>query len=100
MQKVLKLDANGSAVPVFCPGATVTATPSGGSAATAAVINATDEQIVRVVATAAVNIAMGNTATANDMYLPSGVVEYYIVPANTKVAAYGTATVYITLHTN
>lgn len=100
MNKVLKKDANGEPVPIFCPGATVLASPAGGSAATSAVINATDEQIVRIAATAAVNIAMGDTATANDMYLPNGVVEYYIVPKNVKVAAYGTATVYITLHTN
>lgn len=100
MNKVLKRDANGEPVPIFCPGTTLKISPAAGSAATSAVINATDEQIVRIAATAAVNIAMGATAAVTDMYLPNGVVEYYIVPANTKVAAYGTADVYITLHTN
>jgi hypothetical protein len=102
MEKVLLKDANGESVPVFSPGATIKISPAGGSVASAAVVNATDNQLIRVVATAAMNITVGAapTATASDMYLPAACVEYYIIPANTKVAAIGTGDVYITLHTN
>jgi hypothetical protein len=100
MDEILLKDANGSSVPVFCPGATQVIKPNGGTAATNTVINAGDYQLVRVVADAAVNIAFAATAAATDMYLPADMIEYYIVPRNTKIAAYGTANVYITLHAN
>jgi hypothetical protein len=101
MEKVLLKDANGESVPVFSPGATIKISPAGVSVASA-VVNATDNQLIRVVATAAMNITVGAapTATTSDMYLPAACVEYYIIPANTKVAAIGTGDVYITLHTN
>jgi hypothetical protein len=101
MNKVLIKDANGESVPAFCPGATIKLVLTGASVASA-VVNATDNQLIRVVATAAMNITVGSapTATNSDMYLPAACVEYYIIPANTKVAAIGTGDVYITLHTN
>ncbi len=102
IDEVLLRDANGSPVPVFCPGATVKISPAGASAATAAVINATDYQLVRIVATAAMHIAIAAapTATTSDMYLPAAMVDYLIIPKGCKIAAIGTGDVYITLHAN
>lgn len=102
IDEVLLRDANGSPVSVFCPGATVKISPAGASAATAAVINATDYQLVRIVATAAMNIAISAapTATDADMYLPASAIDYLIIPKACKIAALGTGDVYITLHAN
>ena len=102
IDEVLLKDANGVSTPVFCPGATVKITPAGTSAATAAVINDTDYQLVRIVATAAMHIAIAAepTATNADMYLPAAMVDYLIIPKGCKIAALGTGDVYITLHAN
>ena len=102
IDEVLLKDANGVSIPVFCPGATVKISPNGASAATSAVINATDYQLVRIVATAAMNIAVAAApiATATDMYLPAAMVDYLIIPKACKIAAIGTGDVYITLHAN
>ena len=99
---VLLRDANGAPIPVFCPGATVKISPAGTSTATDAVINATDYQLVRIVATAAMHIAIAAepTATNADMYLPASMVDYLIIPKGCKIAAIGTGDVYITLHAN
>ncbi|HRQ68392.1 MAG TPA: hypothetical protein P5031_07495 [Candidatus Syntrophosphaera sp.] len=102
IDEVLLKDANGASVPVFCPGATVKVSPSGASTATDAAINATDYQLVRIVATAAMHIAVAAapTATDADMYLPAAMVDYLIIPKGCKIAAIGTGDVYITLHAN
>lgn len=99
---VLLRDANGAPIPVFCPGATVKISPAGVSTATDAVINATDYQLVRIVASAAMHIAIAAepTATNADMYLPAAMVDYLIIPKGCKIAALGTGDVYITLHAN
>jgi len=94
-------DANGVSIPVFCPGATVKISPAGTSAATDAVINDTDYQLVRIVASAMhIAIAADPTATDADMYLPASMVDYLIIPKACKIAALGTGDVYITLHAN
>jgi hypothetical protein len=56
-------------------------------------------RIVRIVATAAVNIKFGGAsveAAATDSLLPANTVEYFDMWGNTHIAAIGTADVYVT----
>ena len=102
IDEVLLRDANGAPIPVFCPGATVKISPSGASAATDAVDQCHRLSNVRIVATAAMHIAIAAepAATIADMYLPAAMVDYLIIPKGCKIAAIGTGDVYITLHAN
>lgn len=101
MNKVLIKDANGESVPAFCPGATIKLVLTGASVASA-VVNATDNQLIRITTDAAVHLAFSAdpTATTTGMYLPAGAIDYLVIPAGFKVAAIGTGNVYITSHTN
>ena len=83
------------------PGTVHKFSPAGATARNAVAITLGHEarQIVRIVATAAVNIKFGDVtveAAATDTYLPAGTVEYYDMWGCTHVAAFGTADVYVT----
>ena len=95
----LLLDPNGNPLPYIRPGATVKISPSGSSAATAAVIHATEECLVRIAVSAAMtlNFAASPTATTTDLFMPANTVDYFVIPAGYKIAALGTGDVYITL---
>jgi hypothetical protein len=71
--------------------------PAGSSVSTGAFGAQTYE--VRVVATAAVNIKIGDgsvAATTNDPLLPASIPEYFVCTPGQKLAAIGTATVHVT----
>ena len=61
------------------------------ASASSAVINATSESIVRVASSSDINLAFGATptASASTLLLPAGVVEYFRVKPNEKVAVLG-----------
>lgn len=88
----------GNLIPVLShdgANSTVLSSPSGSTTQSVA-ITAT---IVRIVASAAVNIEFGTNPTATtttSLYLPANTVEYFKFTSGDKVAAIGTATVYIT----
>jgi len=82
----------------LAPGTTHKVSPSGSSAASSTAFNA-DTVFVRIVATAAMNIAFAATptATAADLYIPAATVEIIKVPEQgVKFAALGTGDCYIT----
>lgn len=75
--------------------------PSGASARNASAITLGDlgRRVIRIVATADVNIKFGGstvTADSTDALLPANTVEYFDLHGNQYVAAYGTADVYVT----
>lgn len=78
-------------------GTTQKISPAGASAAIATAFGA-NTQLVRVVATAAMNVAFAvtPTAVATDPLIPANAVEYIAVKAGDKLAALGTGDVYVT----
>jgi len=104
MDKVLKLDDNGNPVPVFTmpiTASTIKVDGTSASAATAAVIHATQATIVRIVADSDCYLLAGASPTAlNDgtcMKMTAGQTEYFIVPPANKIAVIG-GIMYITPH--
>ena len=82
----------------LAPGTTHKVSPSGSSAAASTAFNA-DTVFVRIVATAAMNIAFAATPTAaaTDLYIPAATVEIIKVPEQgVKFAALGTGDCYAT----
>jgi len=83
------------------PGTVHKFSPAGATARNAVAITLGHDgrRVVRIVATAAVNIVFGGAtveATVAGTYLPAGTVEYYDMWGDTHVAAIGTADVYVT----
>lgn len=83
------------------PGTVHKFSPAGATARNASAITLEHggRKIVRIVATAAVNINFGDstvTAAVTDSLLPANTVEYFDMWGDTYVAAIGTADVYVT----
>lgn len=89
------IDQNGEPVPVLQPAATnntvvisLSGTASSGVIAT---------PIVRIVATAAVQVDFGGVPVGTTaLYIPANTVEYFSINPGNSVFALGTATVYVT----
>lgn len=102
--EILHLDANGNPMPVFSPNtktanATIKVNGTAASAATAAVISATERTTVRLWADADCHIAIDATptATTSDIPLSSGVETFMAIEPACKIAVLG-ANLYITKH--
>ena len=83
------------------PGTVHKFSPAGATArnSTAITLEHGGRKIVRIVATANVNIIFGGSAVeaaATDSFLPANLVEYFDMWGDTYVAAIGTADVYVT----
>ena len=98
---ILFPDQNGNPMPVFYPGITAPIIVDGtsDSAATAAVIDAKDKQVVRLWADNDCHIAIGAnpTATTSDIPISGGISEYLVIESGCKIAVLG-AKLYINVH--
>jgi len=98
MDKVLPLDDNGNAYPLIRLGATpIIVTSTGASAATAAVIHATQDTPCRITASADCHIwtAADPTATTSHIRVWAKTYLDFIIPAGHKLAVVGASTVTI-----
>ncbi|HNX38743.1 MAG TPA: hypothetical protein PKI15_10335 [Candidatus Cloacimonadota bacterium] len=84
-------DINGNVIPALGLGTAQEIDGTSASAATAAVIHATENKICRLACTADVRIAVAAspTAVATGTLLPAGAVEYLVIPAAMKIAVLG-----------
>ena len=88
----LPRDANASTIPVFKVGGTeLTAVDGSSASAQSAVIDATNECVVRVTVSADCYLAFGAdpTATSANMRMWSKTTEYFVIPAGYKIACLG-----------
>jgi len=96
--KPLPLDDNGNPQPLIRLGATpIIVTSSGASAASAAVISATEDTPCMIQASADCHIwsAADPTATTSHVRLWAKVPYYFIVPSGHKIAVVGASTINI-----
>ena len=87
-------DANAAPIPVLRPSSTEKITLSGIAVAAAAF--SAGVKVVRIVADADVHYAVTGTATASDVYLPAGGVEYIKILPSDTLSVIGTGAVYVT----
>jgi hypothetical protein len=80
----LPRDGNAEAIPVVHPDSTETVSIGAGSLSSGTI----SSKVIRLVATSDCHVAFGlsPTATGSSMFLPGGVVEYFAVADNEKVA--------------
>jgi hypothetical protein len=98
MSNILHLDDNGNPLPLLrTDGTVVIVTSTGASAASAAVIDANEDCICRITASADCHMTTGAdpTATTSHIRLWANQVEYFIIPKGHKIAIVGASTVNI-----
>ena len=87
----MSYDQNGNPIPAFSLGTHQEIDGTSASAATTAVLSATNDTLVRVCSTSDVRVLVGATPTAlaTSPLLPAGCVEYIIIPKANKIAVLG-----------